>query len=87
MVQGPDMKGTVPENLTQELVSDSNSMYSVGRRDRFSRSLRMRGDLLLHPKITIVLRLFVFRTTSTCTIVLVVDIFTSHEVLLRRRSG
>lgn len=29
MVQGPDVKGTVPENLTQGLALDAN-MYGVG---------------------------------------------------------
>ncbi len=29
MVRGPDLKGTVPENLTQELVLNANTMYSA----------------------------------------------------------
>lgn len=29
MVQGPDLKGTVPENLTQGLALDANTMYHL----------------------------------------------------------
>lgn len=53
MVRGPDMKGTVPEILTEALASDANPMYSVGRRDRRDKTF----DYI--QKITIVLRLFV----------------------------
>lgn len=30
MVQGPDVKGTVPENLTQGLALNANTVYSAG---------------------------------------------------------
>lgn len=44
----------------------------------------LRTQRVLIPKITVVLQHLVFRTKSTCTIVLVVDIFTSHELPLLR---
>lgn len=73
-VQGPDVKGTVPENIYPRITPDV--MYRERRTKRVRVAFSKKHSRLTPP---------CFPHKST--LVLVVDIFTSHEALRTSRGG